>query len=115
MNYSDLEQLHGHDLARAAMREVYDRDEEPPAPTRDHGGLPINGDWAFNALRHARQRYAVASAGGRLPALKSGVVSFDRQVVQLDDGTEVRTRHSNQYEAQCAQAIVLVRLGRAAG
>lgn len=112
MNFTDLEQLRGLDLARAAMHEVYGRHEEPPAPTRDHGGLPINGDWAFNALRHARKRYAVASAGGRLPALNSGVVSFDRQVVQLDDGTEVRTRHGNQYEAQCAQAIVLVRLAK---
>lgn len=112
MDFTDLEQLHGVDLARQVMREVYERDAEPPPPTHDHGGLPINGTWAFRTLQLARERYSIAAVGGRLPEFKSGTVSYNMQIAYFGDGTEIRTNHADQYEAQCAQAIVLLRLAK---
>jgi hypothetical protein len=64
---SDLEKLHGRALARAAMRELYGSEIEPPAELdRSKRFNPHDpfGDWCFRTLHVMRRRYKFAASRG---------------------------------------------------
>ncbi|MHC4841188.1 MAG: hypothetical protein ACYTDT_09570 [Planctomycetota bacterium] len=112
MNKATLESIHGQKLALLAMRVVWGFEDEPPKPTKMHGGLPINGHWAFRTMTHAREVYKRESAGKGLPAFKSGTLGYSSQAIYFVDDTSVLTLCDDAYEAYLHQAIVLVCLVR---
>ncbi|MDC1142954.1 hypothetical protein OAU50_07675 [Planctomycetota bacterium] len=112
MNKETLESIHGHELAVLAMKTVWGFDDQPPKPTAEHGGIPINGTWSFRTMHRARFVYAEAAKANGMKGLVQPTISFDSQVVYFDDGTEILTWVGDFYEAHLHHAIILVSLTR---